>query len=362
MRNFLLRTLAAMLCLMPATALAQKAADKSAVKTARPAAAIERNIMTGGPKGTYIQIGRDLSAIAAECGQDLKVQESAGSLENLVAVKNRLFTQFGIVQSDVLEYVRTYSQVDADLRRALWGVRIMFPLYDEEIHVLARRDITGLKDLAGRKVAIGAKDSGTFLTATLVLDIARVEGAERLAISSADALPKLLAGEIDAMFYVAGAPAALFADPAIDGARFHLLDIKDAPLLATYAPSEIEGGAYPFQTDPVSTVAVKAVLMTYDYQADKSDYHRDNCRAASDLAALMLANLERLRQSGHPKWKEIDLAAVPAGWQVSQCVKAGMARDYKPLCSPRIERTAEASPKTGADAEYLLLLKQRLSR
>lgn len=348
------------LAVMPAAA--QKAVEKPAQKVARAAAPIERNIMTGGPKGTYIQIGRDLAAIAGECGQELQVRESAGSLENLVAVKNRLFTQFGIVQSDVLEYVRTYSEVDADLRRALWGVRIMFPLYDEEIHVLARRDIASLKDLAGRKVAIGAKDSGTFLTAALVLDILRVSGAERLAISSGDALPKLLKGEIDALFYVAGAPAALFADKSIDGAQFHLLDIKDAPLLATYAPSEIEGGAYPFQPDPVSTIAVKAVLMTYDYQTAKSDYHRDNCRAAADLSSLMLANLDRLRDSGHPKWKEIDLAAVPPGWKVSDCVKAGMARDYKPLCSPRAERTAAATAKSGADAEYLQLLKQRLSR
>ena len=96
----------------------------------KPATAdeFEKNIVTGGAKGTYIQIGKDLAEVEAQCGLTLNVRESAGSLENLVAVKNRLFTQFGIVQSDVLDYVRSYSANDPELSRSLWGVRIMFPV------------------------------------------------------------------------------------------------------------------------------------------------------------------------------------------------------------------------------------------
>ncbi len=321
---------------------------------------LEKNIMTGGAKGTYIQIGRDLAGISAECGYTLNVQESAGSLENLVAVKNRLFTQFGIVQSDVLEYVRAYSANDPELKRSLYGVRIMFPLYNEEVHVLAKREITSLKELSGRKVAVGAKDSGTFLTASLMLDIMRITDAERLPIGSSAALPQLLSGQIDAMFYVAGAPTKLFDDNQIDGAQFHLLDINEAPLRATYTPAEIPGGTYPFQPDTVDAVAVKAVLMTFDYNPKKSDYHKQSCKAASDMAALLLTNLSRVRESGHPKWKNVDLAAIPPGWQVSDCVKAGMRPNYKLSCkTPIAPATAAAIP---ADQEYLDLLKQRLSQ
>jgi TRAP transporter TAXI family solute receptor len=325
-----------------------------------PAQELEKNIMTGGAKGTYIQIGNDLAGISSDCGYTLNVQESAGSLENLVAVKNRLFTQFGIVQSDVLEYVRAYSANDADLRRSLYGVRIMFPLYNEEVHVLAKRDIAGLKDLSGRKVAIGAKDSGTFLTASLMLDIMRIKDAERLPIGSADALPQLLAGEIDALFYVAGAPTKLFEDPQIDGANFHLLDINEAPLRATYTPSEIPAGTYPFQPDPVDAVAVKAVLMTFNYDPKKSDYHAQSCKAASDIAALLLTNLDNLRQNGHPKWKNVDLTAIPPGWQVSDCVKAGMRESYKLECKTPIQPATTAS--VPGDQEYLDLLKERLKQ
>lgn len=314
-----------------------------------------KNIMTGGPKGTYIQIGRDLAAAAAQCGQTLTVNESAGSLENLVAVKKRLHTQFAIVQSDVLEYVRAYSANDADLRRSLFGVRIMYPLYNEEVHVLARRDIESLSDLSGRRVAIGQRDSGTFLTATLVLDIMRVDDAERLAIGSADALPQLMAGEIDALFYVAGAPASLFQDNSIDGALFHLVNIAEPKLLATYNEAEIPAGTYPFQPDAVEGVAVKAVLMTYDYSPSKGAYHSNSCTAVSDIASILLTSLDRFRRDGHPKWKDVDLSALPPGWEVGDCVKRGMRPDYEVAC-------AESSQGLAADAdqEYLKLLKQRL--
>ena len=44
---------------------------------------------------------------------------------------------------------------------------------------LARRDIAGLDDLAGKRVAIGVENSGTFLTASLILSLAGVEPADR---------------------------------------------------------------------------------------------------------------------------------------------------------------------------------------
>lgn len=326
-----------------------------------PAAEFEKNIMTGGPSGTYIRVGRDIAGLASECGQMLNVVESAGSLENLGAVRNRPFTQFGIVQSDVLEYVNTYSASDDELRDAVRGVRIMYPLYNEEVHVLARREISALADLDGRKVAIGKLDSGNYLTASLILDILRLKQVERIAINPDQALPKLLAGEIDAFFYVSGAPTRLFADPSIDAQRFHLLPITEAPLLATYSAARIDAATYPFQPEPVDVVAVKAVLMTYDYVPSRSAYHRQSCAAASDMASLILTNLDRLRSEGHPKWKDVDLAAIPPGWKVSACVKAGMAADYKPGCAATAPAAAAGDP-AGTDQEYLDLLKRRLKK
>ncbi len=103
--------------------------------------------------------------------------------------------------------------------------------------------------------------------------------------------------------------------------------------------------------------------MTYDFTPKKSEYHRNSCKSASDMANLLLSNLDRLKETGHPKWKDVDLAALPPGWEVSNCVKQGMARNYKLECSAPLAAAlpaAQAGPAR-TDQEYLNLLKQRLA-
>jgi TRAP transporter TAXI family solute receptor len=314
----------------------------------------EKNIMTGGPKGTYIQIGRNIAALGEACGLKLNVVESAGSLENFIGVRQRRNTQFGIVQSDVLEYLKTYEANDPEIQEAVRGVRIMFPLYNEEVHLVARKEIASADDLAGKKVVIGEKDSGTFLTASLILDILRVEKAERIAASPADGLEKLLAGEVDAFFFVAGAPASLLVNDRLDPEKYHLVKLDDAALRQTYTPASIAAGTYPFVKEETALVAVKAVLMTYDYDRKRNAYHRQSCKAVADFSNLIITNLDELKETGHPKWKTVDLTALPPGWQVGVCVKEGMALDYRTGCE------AAPAPAANGDSEYLDLLKQRL--
>ncbi|MBM9594864.1 TAXI family TRAP transporter solute-binding subunit [Roseitranquillus sediminis] len=332
--------------------IAAAVATVTALALPAEAQEFEKNIMTGGPSGTYIQFGRDVSAVAAECGLTLNVVESAGSLENFLAVRKRRFTQFGIVQSDVLEYLQTYASDDPDIARAIAGVRIMYPLYNEEVHVLATREVEGLQDLSGRRVAVGVEDSGTFLTASLILDLVGAEPAERVTIGPDASLEALLAGEIDAFFYVAGAPTALFQNPQIDGERFHLLPISDPTLQAVYVPATIPAGAYPFQDEAIDIVAVKAVLMTYEYNPRRNPYHRASCEAVADISHLILTRFDRLRGNGHPKWQQVDLNDLPPGWEVGDCVNDGLATDYvlqcgdEPTRAPSIESQANDAYRT----------------
>src|SRR5690606_26598344 len=153
---------------------------------------------------------------------------------------------------------------DPAIARAIHGVRIAFPLYNEEVHILARRDIADLEGLNGRRVAIGEEASGTFLTASLVLDLTGTQPAERVLLNAGPGLEALLADEVDALFSVAGAPPPIFDSPEIDPERFHLLPIANPTLQQVYVPAEVPAGTYPFQPDPVELIAVKAVLMTYE--------------------------------------------------------------------------------------------------
>ena len=313
----------------------------------------EKNILTGGPTGTYIQIGRDIAGLVDACGQTLTVRESAGSLENFLGVRQRRATQFGIVQSDVLEYLRTYSAQDPAIQAAVQGVRIAFPLYNEEVHLLADREIATLADLDGARVAVGVEDSGTFLTASLLLDLIGATPAERVTIGPDAALAALQAGEIDAFFYVAGAPTTLFAEAEIDGDSFHLVEIADPVLQTVYTPTEIPAGTYPFQSDAVDVVAVKAVLMTYEYDPGRNTYHRDSCRAVSDVASLIIGGFGTLRESGHPKWQKVDLQDIPPGWDIGACVNAGLAPDYVPDC-------ARTAPESASDSRTNAIYRERI--
>jgi TRAP transporter TAXI family solute receptor len=323
-------------------------------------AEVEKNIMTGAPTGTYIKIGRDIANLGKQCGQTLNVIESAGSLENFNGVRNRKNTQFGIVQNDLLDYLKTFEAKDKDIQQAVKGVRIMFPLYNEEVHVLARTSIPNLEGLAGKKVAVGVKDSGTYLTSSLMLDILGIKNVDKVLLNPDKALPQLQSGEIDAFFYVAGAPASLFQGDAIDGSKFHLLPITEAPLMATYIPSQIPAGTYGFEKDAIDTVAVKAVLMTFEYDKKRNAYHRQSCKAVADFSSLILNNLDELQKTGHPKWKTVDLTTLPPGWKVAGCVKEGMALDYKPGCTA--PATPAANDDAGGNDDYLNLLKQRLKK
>lgn len=311
-----------------------------------------KNILTGGPNGTYIQIGRDLSREMARCGLTLNVQESAGSLENFLGVRKRRNTQFGIVQSDVLEYLQTYASEDQSIARAIFGVRIAAPLYNEEVHILAKRELNGLADLNDKRVAVGVEDSGTFLTASLVLDLAGVSPSERLTINAGESMEALRAGEIDAFFYVAGAPAKLFQSSDIDASKFHLLPIKDETLNAVYVPASLPAGTYPFQEDAIDVIAVKAVLMTFEYTPSRNGYHQQSCRAVSDLSHVLVSRFRSLQETGHPKWKNVDLNSLPPGWNVSECVNAGLAEGYELNCSEQPSNPQEATIESEANTAY----------
>ena len=320
-----------------------------------------KTIMGGSGTGTYIQFARDISEVAGSCGIEVEALETEGGFENFLAVRKRPFTQFGMTQSDILEYVRTYAIDDPALQAASFGMRIALPLYDEEVHILASRDIEGVDDLDGRRVGVGPEGGGTLLTASLVLGLTGAEPSERVNAPFEEMLASLQAGELDAFFFVAGAPAALLQAPEIDGERFHLLPISDPTLQAAYQPATIPAGTYGFQEGAVETVAVKAIMMTFEYDPERNDYHRQACDAVSDISHLVVTRLDELRQDGHPKWNQIDLADIPPGWQVGACVTRGLEPDYSLACrAPGAEAPPGPPEAEAVDAEANRVYRQQV--
>ena len=107
------------------------------------ARAADIGVITGSDKGTYYQFGLNLQALGKPNGVTVTVHNSKGSVENIYAVYQRPGVQVGIVQSDVLAFVAKV-QSDPTLQRIAKKIKMVFPLYNEEIHILARPGIAGL--------------------------------------------------------------------------------------------------------------------------------------------------------------------------------------------------------------------------
>jgi TRAP transporter TAXI family solute receptor len=276
-------------------------------------AAEDMGIITGGEKGTYYQFGLDLQRLVKPAGVNLTVHPSKGSIENVFAVYQRPGVQLGIVQSDVLAFVARV-QSDPVLSRIAKKTRMVFPLYNEEVHLLARRGVRDFDDLTGKRVAVGRDGSGTYLTARLLFKLSEVVPSEMVPIDTGEALAELKAGRIDAMFYVAGYPVKLLKEDVAEQDGLELIPITNKSITEFYPRADIPGDVYPWQKTPVNSVAVKAVLVSFDFR-------RKDCDNVGRFAQTMSRQMSWLVQNGHAKWKAVDLNYPLKGWEQYDCVR-----------------------------------------
>jgi TRAP transporter TAXI family solute receptor len=249
----------------------------------------------------------NLEQLVGKNGIKLEVANSNGSVENVFAVYKRPKTQMGIVQADVLAFVAKV-QTDPVLKKIAEKIKMIYPLYNEEVHLLGRSDIADFDGLDGKRVAIGQEGSGTYLTAKLLFEVSGIEPAALLTIGADEALPQLKAGEIDALFYVAGYPVGLFTEQVADEDGLALLPILNKSIIEFYPETDIPSGTYNWQTKTVNTVAVKSVLVSYDFRMA-------NCQNVGKFAYILESNIDWLRENGHPKWKSVDLDYPLKGWE-----------------------------------------------
>jgi TRAP transporter TAXI family solute receptor len=303
----------AIVSLLLAGALPGDAAEQSTSRTIN--AMRERvnagtvGIVSGGINGTYIRIAAELAAVLDK-GDTLRVLPlvGKGSVQNIADILFLKGVDIGIVQSDVLAYIkreRLYPGADK-------SIQYIAKLYNEEVHILAGKGIARIADLGGKKVNFDVANSGTAMTASLIFEHLKTP-IEPVYNDQALALDKLRRGEIAALAYVAGKPASLFRDVRAEEGLHFLAVPLDPALLETYLPSQISHGDYPTlvpEGDVVDTVAVGAVMAVYNW-APGSDRYR---KVAHFVDAFFEQFPALLEPSRHPKWKEVNLAAQVPDW------------------------------------------------
>lgn len=287
------------------------------------------SILTGAANGTYFRIGQDIAEASKSQNLNLEVKESQGSVDNIRRINSPENASLGIVQSDLLGYLRR-SQ-DAETLKLAKNLRLVFPLYKEEVHVLARTDIKQFSDLNGKRVAIGEQGSGHWLTSMNLFAMFGIQPSQSLRLPPAEAVAAVLQNKADAMIFVGGKPVKLFVNlqdlskqPGSPYAEMlkqvHFLPLDDTRLQNEYAASTISPTDYNFIAQPVATVAVRAMLISYDFSNSENSTKRQRCEEIGKTSLAIKTQMAALQSSGHEKWKEVSLDNINVGlWERDSC-------------------------------------------
>lgn len=277
-------------------------------------------VISGGADGTYIRIAADLANVLD--GEDLRVLPmiGRGSLQNLRDIMFLRGVDIGIVQMDAREQLKAENLQNDAVRR----LRFITRLYNEEVHIIANREITDIRQLEGKKVNIDKAGSGTNLTSRLIFDKLGIK-PEMTTFDQASSYAKLKSGDIQAAVYVAGRPVRAIAEFQTDG-RFHLLPIPfEGEIAESYFPARFANSDYPQLVDKenaVETLAVGSLLAVFNWPESSDRYGR-----VKRFVDAFFSRFDEFLQPGrHPKWKEVNLAADVPGWERVKPAQAWLDR------------------------------------
>jgi TRAP transporter TAXI family solute receptor len=295
-------------------------------------------IISGGVDGTYVRIAADIANVLDDQSLRVLAVIGRGSVHNMRDLMFLRGIDIGIVQMDARASLAAENLGSAaDLR-----LRYIAPLYNEEVHILADRNITNLSQLQGRRVGIDKQGSGTNLTARNIFSKLGIQ-PDFVELDQTASYAALRAGDVAAAIYVAGRPVRAISDFKYEG-RFHLLGIPFAGELAdTYLPSRFTLVDYPGLLDddkPIETLAVGSILAAFNWPMGSDRYRR----VARFVDAFFFRFPEFLKPGRHPKWKEVNIYATVPGWQRCPAAQRWLDRNAAPALSAASSRAAAVRP------------------
>src|SRR6266849_2757922 len=300
-----------------------------------PETGVNRGVVqleTARAAGISVRIAEDLANVIDD-GATRRVLPvvGKGALQNLTDLKLLRGIDMAILQVDLLDYVRQQNLFPG---LEYWATYIT-KLYNEEFHLLARRDIKSVSDLANQKVNVDLRGAGTAITAARLFDLLTIP----VTTTNDDqevALDKLRKGEIAALAFVAGKPAPIFRDlNANDGLHFLAIPLNPA-VTATYVPTRLTAADYPSlvpQDQTVDTMAVGAVLLAANLQVGSERY-----RNLVNFVDAFFTGFQSLLDPGrHPKWREVNITAELPGWRRFPPAEQWLQRNTQVAAAPNLQ-------------------------
>ena len=284
-----------------------------------PESRFTTGLVTGSPQSTDLAITYQIAtalAVGQETGPNgemaLRVLPMIGNsgIRNIVDVLALPGADMAIAPVILVNRARDTKEL-GDLRNKL--VYIM-PLFPEEFHLIARADINTIRDLAGKSVNLGVEGSAAAVLGREVFTRLGLKINE-VNVDFDSALDDLRSGEISAFLIVSGKPVkSLPSSMQADGFHFIAIPYSPADMQLNYLPSNLQHEDYPDLIKPgetIETISTSSALWAYNWP-ERSDRYR---LLDSFVRTLFDRFQEFQIRPHHPKWREVNLAAVLSGWK-----------------------------------------------
>lgn len=339
----------------------------------------EARLFTGPRQTTQYQVGGELIwHVAPFTDMPLELVPAAGPADILQQLRDASRKggglELALLQADLAQiYLLAAEQGNAGAAAWLAPLRVVAPLYSEELHFVVRSDspFETVADIRGARIDVGPVNGGTALSvATLyrLLFDAAVPPDQLSRLGPKQALAKLLTDRsIDVVALLADQPAPLLAKMKPEARRFVRLlkfdrDAASATVQRVYGVSALRATSYPNLLDEdVPALAVRLYLVAHG-QRDEEDAER-----LRRLAGAYCQELPHLKSAGHPKWLELEagMPALAPGWHYARAAATELARclgvaetaipdtclpqeQALGLCASGAEAPAAASPAAAA--------------
>ncbi|WP_428484709.1 TAXI family TRAP transporter solute-binding subunit [Rhodopila sp.] len=293
--------------------------------------------MGGEIDGTFMRVATDLTSVLNSDQLRIIPIVGKGSLQNLGDLLYLPGVDLALVAADVLSYAKSQNLYPDGLRK----IQYICKLYNNDVHICARRDITSVSDLQAKPVNIDVQGAGTNLTARVIfktLGIAPDFRTDEPTIAQ----DKLRRGEIAANVYLGGKPVRLFATTPAD-TNLHFLSVpSNEALEKTYLPGGLFTHAdYPTlipEDQTVETVGVGVTLAVFDWPLGSVRYRN----LVTFVDTFFTKFPELLKPPHHPVWHDVNLAAAQPGWTRFKPASDWLAQHARLTTAAAISAPAEA--------------------
>jgi TRAP-type uncharacterized transport system substrate-binding protein len=239
---------------------------------------------------------------------------SRGAVSNVFDILNLQGIDMGLTESIMIDHYKKLDPVkygNIDQR-----IQYVTKLANTEFHIIAKRDIKDIRELAGKKVDFYVKESGTALVGQTLFSLLNIP-VEPVFSFADEAQQKLKSGEIAASARASTAPGP-FQQIYKEEDNLHLIPIDSSlpgydKLRAKYVPAVLTHEQYPAlipEGQSVPTIANATILAVYAWPENTDRY-----RKVANFVNRFFDNIEQfMLEPRHPRWRDVNLAAEVPGW------------------------------------------------